>query len=226
MPNLKRKNTNFRRPVKRRKITVASLNRKLNKLAKDEELKFHDVNVIDAVVSSTGSYQGSLAIIAIGTGDSQRIGRKIRIKSIFAHITLVLSGINDQADRPVGDIVRIIVHVNKQTNGAQGSVTSLLVSSNYDAYRNLNNSNRYRVLLDRTYAINPRTDRTDGTLTDTSSTTVQYHKEAMTGLDLVIDYAADDGTLSTNTSNSLNVLFIARSSLTLLDVNFRIRYTG
>ncbi len=221
------RNTNFRRPAKRRKMTVARLNKKVNRLIKDEELKFLDTSIADVLVSAGGTFTGSLAIIAAGTDESTRIGREIRIKKIFLRLRMELPAKIDQANAPEGDIVRVILHIDKQTNGTQGGLTSLLENTDYQSFRNLNNGKRYRILSDTTHYMNSTQMTQDGTNTSSHGEMVMELPHVnLTGLDIPIDYASTSGALTQNTENSLNILLISHNGVAAIFGECRIRFTG
>lgn len=119
-----------------------------NKSGTWQELKFHDVNVTVDPISVSGSIHDSINKIAQGATELERIGRKVIVKSI--HIKGKIQTKNTNVTDNGQTIVRIIVFLDKQCNGAIASVLDLLESTTWDSFRSLDNSGRFKFLLDRT----------------------------------------------------------------------------
>jgi len=91
-----------------------------------------------------------------GTDFNQRIGRKILLKSVYirgfvrseASATMVLGAIASQQ-------VRMILVVDTQPNGVVFAITDLLVSASPASQLNLNNRDRFMVICDKTWVLDP-----------------------------------------------------------------------
>ncbi len=120
------------------------------------ELKFHDIDVDDAVVASGGVIQnaGTINIIPQGVSEKQRIGRKCTIKSIGWRFECSLAEQDAQPNPETNDVLRVIMYQDKQCNGATAAVLDILESADYQSFNNLANSSRFRTLMDRTYDLN------------------------------------------------------------------------
>lgn len=114
--------------------------------------------------------------VPAGSGATERIGRKISVKNILVRgsyylipqqvdIVTPVSDANPNVPQPQGQYcpfnrVRIILYVDKQTNNAvqptaQGTVRDkLLQSSDIDSFYNMEEVGRFRVLKDKTFAVN------------------------------------------------------------------------
>ncbi len=215
----------IRRRRPRRRLTLAAVNAKVMKLRKDVELKFLDTGRNDSIVLNAGTMQGSLNIVAQNLTESGRVGRDIRVKSIHMKLSLILPGTDDDAFGPNSEIFRIILHNDKQTNGVQGAVGSLLESTSYDSFYNLNNTDRYQIFWDRTFVVEPTTASTDGTNTNNSGQMVKFVKVNIRNLDIPIDFTSSSGAISANTSNCLNLLYISRNGIGAIENQVRILYT-
>ncbi len=95
-------------------------------LSLQQEKKFKDTVVADAVVSATGFISTSLNLVVQGVDEEERIGRKIIIRSISARFEVFLPSLSNIADLDGGDVVRIMIFIDKQANGAMPSVTDIL----------------------------------------------------------------------------------------------------
>ena len=60
--------------------------------------------------------------------------------------------------------MRVMLYHDKQANGATAAVLDILESADYQSFNNLVNSGRFRILMDRTYAMNYLTLASGGTL--------------------------------------------------------------
>ncbi len=93
----------------------------------------------------------SLSSIAQGDGESNRDGRKAELLSV--HVKGLLRHVAQEADTnpPGGGIVRLILVLDKQTNGAQLNAEDVVTVTTIDvnAWRNLQNSQRFRILKDQ-----------------------------------------------------------------------------
>ncbi len=93
------------------------------------ELKFHDVGIIDAAIAGTGTIvEDSCLTIPEGTTESTRIGRKITVHQIgwrFA-ITKIAEA---TAANDTSCVVRLLVYLDKQTNGAAAGMKERLAAT-------------------------------------------------------------------------------------------------
>ncbi len=191
------------------------------------ELKFHDVDLDDAIVASTGTITPTINIIAQGVTESTRIGRKCVIKKIQWRYDIDLPLEQDKADIGQGDIVRVILYLDKQTNGAAAAVTDILETANYQAFRNLNNVSRFRILIDKTHSINRRVAAPDGTNTAGSPEVVVGTFTFFKTCNVPIEYSevAGGGVLTDIRTNNLGVLLISREGTAGFESKFRLRFS-
>ena len=93
-----------------------------------EELKTID-NQVGLAPTQTGSSVSLLNGVATGTDYTNRIGRKIILKSILLRCSMY----NDTTTSdPNGDVVRVLVVSDSQTNGAAPSVGDILQTAAFD----------------------------------------------------------------------------------------------
>ncbi len=191
------------------------------------ELKFHDLVIDDAVVASAGTIaQASCVIIPQGTTESTRLGRKITVKSINWRMEIGLAELDAQATPGNEEIIRIIVYLDKQTNGAAAAILDILETANYQSFNNLANKSRFRTLMDRTYALNYNTLASDGAGV-TSSNAMSIQDSFFKKCNIVIEYdnTATDGAITTQRSNNIGVLTISKSGTGRFLTQMRIRYS-
>lgn len=200
------------------------------------EKKFVDYAVssqaIVATASSAESDPGAgvncLNAIGQGDGESQRDGRKAVIKSVFIR-GMISKGIDsDQADAKNGYLVRILVVHDKQTNAAQlnsedvlddGSTTKIM------APYNMQYTQRFKVLMDRTYRLNPTNSQTDGANTGSvgwQAVPFKFYK----ALNMPCTFVANNATIADIADNSLHVIALANTTGLTLNYESRVRFIG
>lgn len=189
------------------------------------ERKFHDLD-INGTIGATGSIiEDSCVVIAQGTGESERIGRKCTVKSIDWNYTLTLPTTTVFAEGD--DVARMILYVDTQTNGVTATVAApagLLVTSNFQSHYEMQNIGRFRILWDKTFNINVTAGGGDGTIGDSYSRAISgnYHKN----VNIPIEYSSTTGAITEQRSNNIGVLVISKRGDIGLDSNMRIVFTG
>ncbi len=193
------------------------------------ELKFHDIDVNDAsiLVGGTILNTGTINIIAQGNTESTRIGRKSVIRQINWRYTLTL-GLTDATATPgVGEVVRLILYLDKQCNGATAAILDILDTANFQSFNQLANKNRFRILMDRTHDLNRTGLASDNAAVVSTPPTVlsgSFYKKCK--IPIEFDNSAPTGVLTSMRSNNLCVLAIAQTgSTSTLDSKFRLRFT-
>ncbi len=149
----------YKSPYKKRKIAfVPGVDRTGGYYGRfagaNAELKFHDFTVDDAVIAAGGVLTTSINLIAQGTGESERIGRKCTLKSIFWRGSLALPLLELEGSPGSSERIRLIMYQDKQTNGAAATALGILEAVTVDDYRNLANSGRFNILYDHTVVLN------------------------------------------------------------------------
>lgn len=124
------------------------------------ERKFFDTALASTTVSTTGTtMQGAttaeLTAIINGTGENERNGSRIRLVGIHGRIQLNLPSIvNDTTLDATYGRIRIMIGIDKQSNGAHAAMTDILESAGVDAFRNIENIHRFLFLYDKNFIIN------------------------------------------------------------------------
>lgn len=190
------------------------------------EMKFLDTNIDDAIIAQNGTIQnaGTVNVIAQGTGESQRVGRKVTIKQLHWRYTITRPENLSAADLSSGDIVRVIVYEDKQCNGTAATVTDILEDNDYQSFRNLANSGRFSIIYDKTHDMNLLNGISEaGNSVSTSAVfrSTQFHKTCH----MPIEYNGTDGTIAEIRSNNLGVLLLSRDGAkTSFSSVMRLRY--
>lgn len=237
-PRVKRVRSNSGRPVFPKRITYSRAFKSpsvkylggLYRTLRGEK-KFFDTSTSGNVTSSTGTVlNSSLNLLSAGTGESQVIGRQIVVKSIEfkgritkrADAEAALADLNSQVDYSVALVL------DKQANGAAGTIAQIYESTRPYNPRNLEFSKRFRVLKEWKGAIRSQSGH-DGTnyFTDEVGVFVKMYKKC----NIVIDFGATpSGAIGDIKSN--NLMLVARceslgTDATPLSVSgvWRITYT-
>ncbi len=187
------------------------------------ELKFHDLDIDDASVAQNGTIiQSSCCLIAQGVTESTRVGRRATIRSINWRFSFTLTSTTDLT--ACQDVVRLILYVDKQCNGATAAITDILESDNYQSFNNLANKSRFRTLMDRTYDLSPTAAGGDGTSNDTAEVTIHdsYYKTCA----LPIEWDSTTGAITEIRSNNIGVLIVSKEGgVVSMDSKMRLRFS-
>lgn len=140
--------------IKRRKKFIPGQDRKSGYYGRfpssGGELKFFDTSKSLTTAASAGVVTVSFFLIPQGTTESTRIGRKATMKSFNLRYGFRLPNVSAGASLP-DDSVRCILFHDKQSNGNNAVVTDVLESANIRSFRNLANTGRFNVLMDKTH---------------------------------------------------------------------------
>ncbi len=192
------------------------------------ELKFHDLDIDDGTVSASGAIaEDSCNVIAQGNTESQRVGRKLTIRKINWKYEVRLASVQDQANPPNGDLVRIILYQDKQTNGATAAITDILETADYQSFRNLANLGRFNILMDRTHRVGESMAQTDGTNTAAYPIVHSgpYGLYKACNIPIEYDNSATTGVITSQRSNNIGVLTISQAGVAGFFSKMRLRYS-
>ncbi len=192
------------------------------------ESKFHDIVVVDGVVSGNGDIQntGSVNLIAQGTTESERIGRKCTINSIGFRYVVSLPRLLASATPTESDIVRVIVYVDKQCNGLAAAVTDILESTIFFSYRNLSNSSRFTILCDKNHTINYPTFTSTQNADTFDAQGVSRYYSFFKKVNIPIEYNSTTGAITEIRTNNIGVLLISANGVAGFTGTIRLRFTG
>ncbi len=192
------------------------------------ELKFHDLSIDDAVIAINGNIaEDSCLTIPEGNGDSDRIGRKITVTNIGWRFSMNLPATATAAD--TSDIIRVILYEDKQCNGATAVVATnagILAADDFESFNNLSNRKRFRILMDRNYAMKSMAGSGRGT-TDTLS----YGEDRVTdtffkkvNIPIEYDNSVTTGAIESMRSSNIGVLLLSSNGHTGFNSSMRIRF--
>jgi len=169
------------------------------RLRSGQELKFHDLVESNLTIPTTGARLGTnLCIIPQGTGASDRIGRKIWIKKIQMNISMHY--IPTTAAEPA--FYRMLLVMDKQANGANATWANVMESTvSTDSFRNLENSQRFKILKDWRGVIN-QVGREFSTNYLDVARKFSYYADC----NIPIEYSSTTGVIAEQRSNTLFVI--------------------
>lgn len=180
------------------------------------ELKFIDTNFSSVNVTTTGT-TNLINGVAQGTDYNQRIGRKTLMKSFLCNITLFPNSTSQN-----GDFVRLLVLYDTQCNSAAvPATTDILVAADVNAPMNLNNRDRFHILMDKKYTFNPAT-YTTGNVTGGNPVTRWCTKYKKLNKETI--YSGTGATTGSIQTGSILFFAISSGGTILTNFYFRVRF--
>lgn len=128
------------------------------------EKKVYDIAPGAYNANTTGDIR-CLALPTLGTDMTNRIGRKIVLKSVYIKgmVQMESAANPTTADLATGNLTRIIIFADMQPNGALPAVTDVLNSALPQSHLNLNNRDRFKIYCDKMYYMDPMVYNTTAT---------------------------------------------------------------
>lgn len=187
------------------------------------ELKCFDVPqtaITFATVAAGGTFTNSLNAMSLGSDLYQRIGRKIKMKSLRFRGTIQPHGTNSNVG---AGILRFIVYYDAQPNAGAPSVTDIIQDSNATAganarsEMNMNNRARFQILRDHQTLAPPAggVATNFGNIPD-AGTPNAYHFDyyiKLKGLEAMYN-ATNGGNIGDITSGAIGVVAIQDTTVT------------
>lgn len=195
------------------------------------EKKFHDNTTGTVTTSSdtTGLKYSVISGISQGTAATERIGRRIFVWDMFLSGTIQLT---EQADNAANNLeMRAMVVVDKQSNGTTPDVNEILETGatadrKVFAFRNLENTARFNILMDKKIVINVQASAANAGV-DSYVKRVPFHfsKKWKDGLKVMYESGQGAGTSDKILDNNVWLIVYASGTQGEISVNSRIRYT-
>lgn len=207
------------------------------------ELKYHDVDMeIFGLATADGSpddnppTQGggwtlakkSLIEIPNGNGATQRIGQKIRIVGLYCKGMYLLN----TGTQPSGTQIRVrcIVFIDKANNKSTSGPArdDILKTDDIDSFYNMERIQRFKILYDKTVALNQITSAYDGTTGSAFGSNVKNFKISLKTNE-IINYDGTTGDQSELTNSNIGVAFVntrpSNSQVIYAKMNWRLRFS-
>jgi len=227
---MKRKYTRSKRARTYRKpYSVKKIEKVVKKLAVKEDRKdakvFRPTAVSSGVIPSTAGNTYMLNNIAQGDNDNQRNGNKISLLRLKVLGEISLPTTTTVAN--MSDTVRIIFFKDKQCNGVQATVASILDSANVFSFYNEDNipenfPKRFTILYDKFHTINASGVGFQGTYVESGTTrkVFQLNKK----LNIPIQFNSTTGAITEQNTNTLGLLVISLQGAMYIDWNIEVSF--
>lgn len=186
------------------------------------ELKFFDSVLADSTLAQNGTIFPSINLIEQGITESSRIGRRCTIVQINWRFRLSLAAVDAVAVPGFGQSFRILMYVDKQTNGATAAITDILEFDHWLSFRNLANTSRFQILYDRTTRLDYKTLASDGAGV-VSSAQVFADKTFFKKCHIPLEFDGTSGAITEIRSNNIGVLIMTAENTTTSGINGRLR---
>lgn len=187
------------------------------------ELKFHDVDLDDAVVANSATITDSICKIPQGTTEKTRIGRKCTIKQIGWRFNIMIP--EQTSSALTGETVRVLLYIDKQCNGATAAATDILESDDFQSFNNLANKNRFRTLMDRTYDLNCKAGSGRGATDTLAFGETLINDTFFKKVNIPIEFDSTTGAITEIKSNNIGVLLIAQEGIASFQSKIRLRFS-
>ncbi len=188
------------------------------------EMKFHDVDLDDAVVAAGLNITPSVNLIAQGITESTHNGRKATIKGIQWRYRVTLPEVDDSANPPTPDTIRVIMYLDTQCNGVTAVGLDILESADVHAFRNLSNGGRFQILHDKLITLNYVTMAAGAAGTQSVTEVVREHS-FYKKVNIPIEWNDTTGAITEIRSNNIGVLLLGFTGACGFNSKIRLRFT-
>lgn len=192
------------------------------------EKKFKDIELGSTALTLAGAVLSTSVLLGLrqGTKETERIGRVVKLTNVSLKGHLVHSAQTNIT--AAGMIVRIIMFLDKQANGAVAT-PALILSQGTDKwmqFRNLENSKRFQILSDKTYDMNAQAGGLSSVPAEETAPVMKHiriNKNWPAGLP--INFAGDVGDITDLKSNNVGIMVIASQAAGTIQWQLRSRFT-
>ncbi len=192
------------------------------RFANGGENKFFDTARASVAIGTGGTITNlSLNLIPQGVTESTRVGRKCTIKGLFIKGQLFLNEVTDGSSS--ADVARVIIYHDKQANGTTAAVLDILETATLNSFRNLSNSNRFRILHDKTMNLAIPSAAGNGTTQEWGR--VMKNFKINKKLSMPIEFSATTGAITEIRSNNIGVLMISSAGFATVLYTARVRFS-
>jgi len=190
------------------------------------ELKFFDTSVTDTLVAATGTVQTSLCLIPQAVGRSARLGRKCVATSLELRGNGFLVALAEATGPPQGELLRVLVVVDTQANGAVFEVTDVLKTAAINSPTNASNVDRFLTLSEEWIPLEYKGAAGGGVGSEVDYAGVAHEWVFSLDLDLPLEYTGTTGAIGELATNNIAVLAISKSGLCGLQFTARLNFVG
>ncbi len=202
------------------------------------ERKFADFEASgDAFASSWATMQDGtikcISAVAIGNTESTRVGRVYHITSLHMRGS-VSTGSQESQTAPLNDMFcRVVIVWDTQTNAAELTATDVMDAGQTDdeyAFRNLQNTKRFRILMDKVISLNFSNMTNEGAINlfAAGQKKVHFKFNRTFKKPIKVICSGTSAVIGSITDNSIHVIGISSTTTAspVLNYQARIRFTG
>jgi len=184
------------------------------------ELKYVDTNGIAVPCDTTGSVT-CLNLLAVGDDNTSRDGRQVTIKSVQIH-----GFVAPQDDAVNPNKARVmLVWDNANNSGAIATIAQILATASGNAFPLVDNSNRFTILVDRTYAAGKVSNTATQAFSNSPNT---FDVEIYKKINQITQYSGTTAAIGSIQNGALLLVtigFEASGTASSLWANARVRFT-
>ncbi len=171
----------------------------------------------------------AVSAIAQGDGESNRDGRKANLLSVHLKGFIRIASQEAQANPVFGGIVRLILVLDKQTNGAQLNAEDVVTVTTQDinAWRNLQNSQRFRILKDQRFDMSVSNMSTfQANDFSTSQQEVPFEFHVVFKKPIVVNHTGTTAVVASIADNSIHLIGMSTLAIHQISYVSRVRFRG
>ncbi len=193
------------------------------------ELKFHDISTgldVNPVPTAGAFVQTSWNLIPQDVTEDGRIGRKCTIHSVMLRGAVRYNEVDAAATPPPADLVRILVYLDTQCNGAVANATALLVNDAITSPNNLSDSGRFKTLWDKFVVMNFNGLASDGAGVVSAGENMRYFS-MYKKVKIPLQFSGATGAIAEIRSNNIGCMVIsAQAGCQITNSIIRLRFEG
>lgn len=202
------------------------------------ERKFVDYQTVnDAFTTSWATMEDatakSISAVAVGNTESTRVGRVYHITSVHLRGAVICAA-QESDTAPFSDsLCRIVIVHDTQTNAADVTAADIMdegQTDNHFAFRNLQNTKRFRILMDKTIVLryDNMTNEGGANLFAVGPRVTQWKFNRTFKKPIKVICKGASAVIASITDNSIHVIGITSSVATAAALSYqsRIRFTG
>lgn len=192
----------------------------------NREMKFLDVVMTEEQIDNDGTTQhDSMNEIPQNATASGRLGQTVVVRRLHWRYKLLLNERVDKVSPGASEVVRIIVYLDRQCNGAIAPAAELMNELSVTGHINLVNEDRFDILLDRTHEINYTAVTANSLDLFTQPVVIQIHSWNE-WVNIPIEFDDASGAITGIRSNNIGIWMVSRTpNLTQVGGTMRVQYT-
>ncbi len=215
-----KKTRTYVRPAARGTLRVGGY---YGRYANGGEKKFFDTVRAGFTPSATGTIANlSLNLIPQGVTENSRVGRKCTITKIMIRGELTANTTATVAN--TSSIIRVIIYLDKQANGATAAVLDILETADEASFNNLSNSKRFKVLSDQRHPMICPSGAGNGTTQEFGESITPYFW-VKKKCSMPIEFSSTTGAITEIRSNNIGVLCIQTTANANISYTARVRFS-